>query len=195
MPSYPVNPLPLTLVLEDGTGLTNSNTYISVTDANTYFSAHLYASDWTGATDDTVRGRALAMATAVIDRTVEFNGYRKSTTQALEWPRLECPRVGLSQFAYIDSIRRIAVYWSEYEVPNILAKATAELAKELLKVDRTIDDPSKGVAHLGLGNGAIDIDFNPSDRKIVFTDQVMNYLRQLGRIRGARTTTRVKRVQ
>lgn len=195
MSAYNPNTLTFSLVVEDGTGLANSNSYSSIADANTYFAASLYADDWLAAADDTVRGRALAMASAVIDRTVEFRGYRKSTSQALEWPRLEAPRIGLSQFAYIDSIRRIATYWSETEVPNILQKATSELAQLLLKSDRTLEDASKGISRLAVGQGAVEIEFNPADRKTVFNDQVMHYLRQLGSIRGARTSTRVKRVQ
>jgi hypothetical protein len=193
--AYTPNPLDFALVVEDATGLTNSNSYISLADANTYHSSGLYAGDWTGAASDDIRSRALAMATQVIDRTVKFRGWRKSTSQALEWPRYECPRRDVSEYAFVATVERIANFWRFDQIPDILKFATAELAKELLKGDRTADDPSKGIASLGIGQGAVTIAFNPSDRKNVFTDQVMNYLRQLGMIRGASNTVQLKRVQ
>lgn len=188
------NPLPFTLIVEDGTGLTNSNSYATLAEADAYFASQLYASDWTGQTND-IKARALGMATTLIDRMVEFRGYRKGTEQALEWPRLECPRVGLSEFTFVATIRRLQSYWDEDKVPYILANAAAEMAKILLQGDTTVDDPSKGIQSLGLGNGAIAITFNPGDRKIALTDQASYYLRQLGRIRGARSSVSIKRVQ
>lgn len=188
------NPLSFTLVLEDGTGLTNSNSYSSLAAANAYFAASLYASTWTSTTDD-FRQRALGMATTVIDRITEFRGYQKSTEQALQWPRLECPRVGQSEFSYIAGIRRVAVYWDEASIPDILQKATAELAQLLLASDRTQEDASKGIQSLGIGAGAVDIVFNPEDRKKTLNEQVSFYLRQLGRIRGSRSSVKITRVQ
>ena len=40
-----------TLVVEDGTGKTTANTYISLDDADTYHENRLHVSDWTGATE------------------------------------------------------------------------------------------------------------------------------------------------
>jgi hypothetical protein len=194
MPAYTENPLPFVLVLEDGTGLANSNSYISLADANTYWSANLYADNWNAASDAD-KQRALGMATQVIDRMTVFRGFRRSVAQALEWPRLECPRIGVSEFAYLDALRRFSEYWNEQQIPSPLAYATAHLAGDLLGGDRTAEDSAKGLQSLNIGNGAVAITFNAADRRIVFTDQVMGYLVVLGRIRGKSSNLRVRRVQ
>ena len=42
----------IALVKEDGTGLVNANSYASAADCDAYHAGHLYATAWTGATDD-----------------------------------------------------------------------------------------------------------------------------------------------
>src|SRR5580765_2114378 len=80
----------LTLVKEDGTGKTNSNSYAAAADGDAYFDAHLYAQAWTNA-DTGAKETALVMATRLIDSMCQFSGRRAHTTQALQWPREECP--------------------------------------------------------------------------------------------------------
>src|SRR3954469_6502800 len=80
----------LVLIKEDGTGLVNANTYASVADGDAYHEAHLYATAWTAATTPN-KEAALAMAARLIDEEFQFNGYRVSSSQALQWPRSRCP--------------------------------------------------------------------------------------------------------
>ncbi len=80
----------LTLVKEDGTGMADANSYADVADGDAYFEGHLYASAWTGATEDT-KASALVMATRLIDSQFQFRGFRAHSEQALQWPRTECP--------------------------------------------------------------------------------------------------------
>ena len=54
--------MPLTLIVEDGTGLADANSYASLEEADAYHEASLYATAWTAATEDN-RNKALAMAT------------------------------------------------------------------------------------------------------------------------------------
>src|SRR3954453_999453 len=80
----------LVLIKEDGTGLANANTYAVVADGDAYHEAHLYATAWTaGSTPN--KEAALAMATRLIDEEFQFNGFRVSNAQALQWPRARCP--------------------------------------------------------------------------------------------------------
>ena len=51
---------------------------------------HLYASAWTGATDDQ-KAVALVMASRLIDAEFQFNGTRTNAVQGLQWPRARCP--------------------------------------------------------------------------------------------------------
>ena len=75
----------MSIVVEDGTGLANAVTYVSVADADAYHSA--FGNDaWTGT--DAAKEIALRRAAQYIDARYSFRGLRKTSTQALEWPRV-----------------------------------------------------------------------------------------------------------
>ena len=74
----------MTIVVEDGTGLSNANAYVSVAAADTYFS-DLNNASWTGST--AVKEAAIRKATKYLDATYNWIGTILSTTQALNWPR------------------------------------------------------------------------------------------------------------
>ena len=80
----------LTLVKEIGSGLANANSYADVTDGDSYFEGHLYASAWMAALTAT-KTAALVMATRLVDSQFQFNGFRSNEGQALQWPRERCP--------------------------------------------------------------------------------------------------------
>lgn len=76
----------MALVVEDGTGLANSESYISVADADTYHSDFGHTV-WTG--EDTVKEAALRNATQYLDSKYvrRWKGLSVLSTQALDWPR------------------------------------------------------------------------------------------------------------
>jgi len=123
-------------VVEDGTGLAAANGYISVADADTYFSDRGITT-WTGT--DTVKGQAIIKATDYIETRWGhlFKGYRQfpDTPQGLNFPRL-------------------GLYDREgYQVtgiPTNLERATAEYALRALSAtlmpDPTIDDSGYAIA-------------------------------------------------
>src|SRR5512137_1468455 len=80
----------LTLIKEEGAGMDDANAYADVTDADKYHEGHLYATAWTSATAEK-KAAALVMATRLIDALFQFNGVRTKATQALQWPREDCP--------------------------------------------------------------------------------------------------------
>lgn len=78
----------MALVVEDGTGLANANSYLSVADFKTYHTDR--ANSWGTATDPAISG-ALIRATDYIDRLYgsTFVGEREfPDDQALFWPRI-----------------------------------------------------------------------------------------------------------
>ena len=80
----------VTLIVEDGTGLPNSNSYVDLDDALTYFT-QVGNPVWAAAASDDLRASALIRATAFIDATYRghYPGYRvQQRAQALEWPRV-----------------------------------------------------------------------------------------------------------
>jgi len=77
----------MSVVVEDGTGLETANSYISLTDADTYHSDRGNAT-WAAATE-AVRNAALINATQWLDGKYRgrWAGFRGSADQALDWPR------------------------------------------------------------------------------------------------------------
>ena len=131
----------LTLTKEDGTGKTDANTYADVADGNSFHDGHLYATAWTGATDDQ-KSAALVMASRLVDAEFQFNGVQTTNAQALSWPRYRCP----------DPDRDGRLLLGDNSVPeNIVPKnviaATCELARELLIADRTASPDGEGLKY------------------------------------------------
>lgn len=77
----------MVLIVEDGSGLANSEAYISVADADSYF-ASLGEAAWAAASS-TVREQALRRAASFLDDRYEgrWRGRKNTATQALRWPR------------------------------------------------------------------------------------------------------------
>lgn len=78
-----------TFLVEDGTGLENSTSYVSVSFADTYSDTYFSAADFAtwDALTDAVKERFLNQSTLYIDITYIFNGTRATAAQALEFPR------------------------------------------------------------------------------------------------------------
>lgn len=177
--------MPLTLILEDGTGKADANSYASVAEGNAYHDAHLYSDAWTTA-NDARKAVALVMATRSLNAAVEWFGMRGGALQALEWPRYGVER---------KDVGDIGATWPENAVPVPVKNATCELARELLSANRTADADTRGIAELGLGQGAISIKFDASDRAGVLPDEVLRLIVGLGRARGSKSATvKVRRV-
>jgi hypothetical protein len=140
----------LTLTLEDGTGLANANSFASVAESDLYHESVLYASAWTAATTAN-KEASLVMATRLLDRKTKWAGEKKSSTQALAWPRTD-------------------VFCDEFETPATLVPvpvkdATAELARLLLVEDLTAEVAQNELEGIGLGKGALEIKFNGKAKK------------------------------
>ena len=79
-----------TLVVEDGTGLANANSYVSVADATTYHSIRGNGDAWSNIDD---QASALIIATDYMEQVyrLRWAGMRVTATQALSWPRAYVP--------------------------------------------------------------------------------------------------------
>ena len=76
----------MALVVEDGTGKSTANTYISEANADTYFSTRDNPTAWTGLTS-AKKEAALIYATVTLDGMWDFVGTVTTATQSLAWPR------------------------------------------------------------------------------------------------------------
>ena len=164
------------LVLETGEGLSNSNAYASVAEGTEYAAGHLYASVWTDA-DNAHREAALRMATRAVDAAVAWKGARKTSTQALGWPRI----YALSYVNYAAYPPQY-IYYDDASVPKGVKDAVCELAIGLLTADRTGDAPGKGIKSFGIGQGAIDVTFDPQDARELLNEVTNLLLRPFGEI-------------
>jgi len=126
--------MPLTLIKEDGTGKADANAYASVADGDAYHAGHLYASAWTAATADN-KAVALVMASRLIDAEYQFGGTRSVASQALQWPREDCPDPDAGDMV------------AETMVPKAVVGAACELARELIIADRTAAPAGEGMKY------------------------------------------------
>lgn len=110
----------MAIIVEDGTGLPNSESYVSVSDATTYH-ANRGNSAWTALATDALREQALRKATDYLMQAYRsrWKGYRtKPSTQALDWPR---------QGVVVDDAYLIE-YVDDNIIPDELKNACCELA-------------------------------------------------------------------
>ena len=105
----------MTLIVEDGTGMANAESYVGLVDGETYWAAHGSPAAWTALTDPQ-KESALRYATRWIENAPYiWHGVIKTYTQSLRWPRLD---------VYDADGRDVA------ELPSILKDAVCELALE-----------------------------------------------------------------
>lgn len=81
----------MSLIIEDGTGLPDAESYVSVADADQYAQA-MGLSSWL-ATDVTEAQKetALRRATQYVDSRYQYKNSKQDADQALEWPRVGYP--------------------------------------------------------------------------------------------------------
>lgn len=109
----------MSLIVEDGTGRADAESYCSEAAADSYHAARMNVT-WSALASD-AKEAALRNATDYLSFTYSgcWAGSRASLTQALDWPRTDVP--------YADSVEGGA-YRPHDAVPAELVKATAELA-------------------------------------------------------------------
>ena len=166
----------LTLIVEDGSAKTDANSYASRAEGNTYHEGHVAASAWTAATD-AQKEAALVMATRAIDALYRFEGWKLTTTQALQWPRTECPDVERSDGED---------YLADDAVPACVRDAACELARHFLTEDRTGDAEGIGLRSLTIED-AVRMVFDPLRPKPVVPQFVQAMLGRVGSYEGRRS--------
>lgn len=114
----------MALVVENGTGLSTAESYISVAAADARHTA-LGNTAWTGA--DSVKEAALRKATEYMEQAyrTRWTGQRIARLQALSWPRYSVVVDGYS----VDSD----------SVPSVVANACADLALKALAAGLNAD--------------------------------------------------------
>lgn len=112
----------MALITEDGTARADAESYCSLADATTHHTAMGNAA-WAALATDALREQALRRATVYMGQTyrLRWAGYRRTDTQALDWPRHNVPKPDTSD-------GRFLAYYDDDVVPAEVRNACAELA-------------------------------------------------------------------
>ncbi len=152
----------MALIVEDGTGKSDAESYISVSDAATYLSARGYSAFAALATD-ALKEAALRKATDYMEQaySVRWKGTRVTSTQALSWPRL-----------YVDR----EDYYPADKVPDEVQHACALLALKSIDGDLNAD-LTQGVIREKVDVLEVEYDkYSPQYTRYRAIDQLLNPL-------------------
>lgn len=127
-----------------------TNSYATVSEADSYFEDRLDVAAWTSA-NATQKAQALVTATRTIDE-LDWTGIAVSDTQALAFPR-----VGV----YFDPRLGSDVLLDELVIPKRVITATYELAYHLLNNDGLLDDTGT-VKNLSIGSINLNVINSPN---------------------------------
>jgi len=154
----------MALVIIADVGGTNSNSYVTLAEANTYFDARLHTSSWTNANDDT-KNKSLVMATRRIEQE-KFYGDRASTTQRLKWARIN--------IGYLDGINMDNI------IPELLKEAQYELAIHLIGTDMSKPSVDTGnIAEASVGSISVKYAIDRNDNVSTSYDMLPPFVESL----------------
>ena len=149
----------------------SANSYLTQAEGTTFLEdSRLYVTDWTDASSDD-KDRALIWATYILDRYMEWDGFKRTREQALRWPRSG------AFDADGESINFDII-------PELLKQGAADLALELLKEDRLVDPEILGLGIDKAKVGPLSIEVNDSEVKGYIPDYVLANLASLGSLGG-----------
>lgn len=149
----------MSLIVEDGSGKSNSESYISVADADTYHS-NRGNTDWAALTT-TVKEQLLRKATEymVAVYRLRWDGYRYVNTQALDWPRIYVP------VRDICSVNAYPEYVDFDVVPVLVQNACAEFALKA-NAETLLDDQEQVTIREKVGPIEVEYDkFSPQSKR------------------------------
>lgn len=169
----------MAVTIDATVGGSAANSYCTLAEADTYHEERLHVTDWSGATDAN-KNSALVWATRILDYQLEWDGWPASTTQARCWPRSGL--LDKNGNAIANTV-----------IPDEIKWAEAELARWLIKSDRTADQSSDGI--LSIKAAPVEIAFNPNDPPVrrPLTDAVCEMVSLWGRRKFGRSAVKLVR--
>lgn len=136
----------MALVVEDGTGLSTAESYISTADADTYIAAYKGAdATWDGATTS-AKEIAARQATQYIDGYYKWQGEVYSAVQELDWPR---------NYVYEENGIMIS------GIPVKLKNATAEMMFLIVNGTTIIENTTKSSDTIREKVDVIEVEYAP----------------------------------
>lgn len=136
----------MSFIVEDGTGLEDSNSYVSLAEFREYV-ADRYPQDYTDSALDSSIQKWLILSTEYADYTYSFHGDKADLDQSLEWPR-------------VGSYNRTGKLYSSSDIPKYLKYAVIEFAL-IVEAYGTLDKnvvAEHGMKSRRLGPGQVTFD-------------------------------------
>jgi len=152
-----------------------TNSYVDVSDGDTYFADKLDVDAWTSASP-TQKSQALITATQVLEN-LDWVGQAVSDTQNLAFPRYG---------EYFDPRLGCEVWMDGTSTPKRIPTAQMELAYHLLNNDGLLDNTGE-VVNLDIGSITLERIIKPA----LLPDVVRKYINPLLLNRGSRSVWRI----
>ncbi len=124
------------MALDATIGSPNANSYVTVAEANDYFSDRLHADIWKNFEN---QASALVTASQLLDWYVKWKGVKSTSIQSMQWPRK-------------NVIRSDGTIVADDIIPSEVKIAVYELALSSLASDRTADNPMAGIEQVKAGS-------------------------------------------
>ena len=147
----------------------NTNSYVEVADAITYFETRIDAASWDTATAAT-RDDSLVTATQLIDNN-PWIGAAVSSSQALAWPR--------KNVIYFDDRMGQSITIANNVIPNVVKVAVYEQALHLLNNEDLLAQTVQTFESISVGSISLSDSNNDVTRTSISPNIVMKPLRPL----------------
>jgi len=147
----------------------NTNSYVTIADADAYFETRIDSASWTSAPDST-REEALVTATQIIDNN-PWIGSAVSSSQALAWPRRNAN--------YLDNRLGMQIAFSETEIPSLVKVAVYEQALHLLNNEDLVAQTTQTYESISIGSISVSDSNNDVTRISVTPSFVIKPIRPL----------------
>lgn len=180
--------MPATIVVEDGTGKADANSYVTLDEANAFFDTVPTTNTWSTKTDDQ-KNRLCIAATRMLDGCFSWFGFKINATMALQWPRnLAKDPNQYSGVFYRNPQTFLGQYYDPAKVPAKIKESTCQLILSILDPtdDRTGDRAGIGIDSFEIYEG-VKVKFDAKYSRPVIPDFVSTMLLDFGNVRGVGT--------
>jgi hypothetical protein len=147
----------------------NTNSFVSLDDADVYFETRIDAATWDNASDE-LREDAIVTATQIIDDH-PWIGSAVSSSQALAWPRKNA--------TYYDDRMGQEIKLTESEIPKLVKTAVYEQALHLLNNEDLLAGTIQTFESISVGSISISDSNNDVVRRSIKPHTVMKHIKPL----------------
>jgi len=147
----------------------NTNSYVEIADADTYFETRIDSANWFDATDE-IKEQALVTATQLVDDHA-WIGSAVSSSQALAWPRKNA--------IYVDDRLGLQVTVAQDEIPSRVKTAVYEQALHLVNNEDLLAGTTQTFESISVGSISLTDSNSDVTRTSIKPSVVMKPIRPL----------------